>query len=182
MNASIDFEKSIQKERLVYKGTMFQKIRLFIKSYFLGMLTLLVCLLLFMYMLFIGSLAGIFLTSLLLLLVIVSMILMNKLVKAEGTGLRKDKTEIIGLLLMRFPGILRHNCSDKFIYITNQRRAFTPDKEIVIFLEDKYVYMNMSMAIYGNVKYVFLAIPYYIKSKLVLRSFYKKIRESAQAA
>ncbi|MHA4806944.1 hypothetical protein ACX0G9_02495 [Flavitalea flava] len=177
MNAHIDFERSIQKRRLIYKGTLMQRLIIFGESHLLGILLLIISLLLFIYLLLNSTKLAALLAILPILFIIISMMLINKLVKTEGTELRKNQTEIIGLLLRRFPGIQRHNCSEKIILITNAPKSFTIDKEILILLENQNVYMNITMAGFGNIKYVTFAIPNYLRSKLVLRKFYKRIKE-----
>ena len=176
MNPSIDFEKSIRHERLIYRGTSKQRMRLFLLRHFPGILLLTASLLFFTGAVIDGSRLLIAAATLPLLLFAVSMALINKLVKIEGTELRKNQTEIFKTLLIAYPGIQRHNCSPQVIIITSERRALTLDKEIIILLEDRNVYMHISIFGWGNIKYLLFAIPNYLKSKSVLKNFYRRIR------
>ena len=174
MNPSIDFEKSIRYERLIYRGTSRQRTLIFLGRHFRGILLLAASLLFFTSAVMQGSRLLIAAATLPLALFAVSMALINKLVKVEGTELRKNQTEIFALLLRVYPGIQRHNCSPQVIIITKERRQLSPDKEIIILLEDRHVYMNISMFGRGNIKYLLFAIPNYFKSRSVLRHFYKR--------
>ena len=177
MSARIDYEKSIQKERLIYRGTRMQKLAVFFKTYILGILGLILSLALFIYALFHGSGLVIILAFLPVLPIIISMTLLNKLVKIEGTELRKNHHEIIRILLRKYPGILRHNCSEKIIIITSAPKFLSLNKEILVLLKNTHVYLNISFTVLGKVKYVFLSIPNYFKSKYVLKKFCLKIKE-----
>jgi hypothetical protein len=177
MNARINYEKSIQNERLIYSGTRRQKLAVFFKTYVLGILGLILSLALFIYALFYSSRLVIILAFLPVLPIIISMILLNKLVKIEGTEMRKNHHEIIRILLGKFPGILRHNCSEKIIIITSAPKFLSLNKEILVLLKNTHVYLNISLTVLGKIKYVFLSIPNYFKSKYILKNFCRKIEE-----
>jgi len=177
MNTHIDFEKSIRKRRLIYKGTFKERLRISLQNLFVGILALIVSLAIFIYVYFTGSQIAILLAALPVLLVLISMTLINKLVKVEGTELRRNQSEIVRLLLSRYPGIQRHNCSERMLVITKGPRTSIFDKEILILLEDTHVYLNISMLGGGQWKYVFFSIPNYLRSRAVLRNFHQKIQE-----
>lgn len=181
MNTHIDFEKSIRKSRLIYKGTFMERLKISLRNLFIGILALIVSLAMFIYVyIYFGdNQLAILLATLPVLLILISMILINKLVKVEGTELRRNQSEIVRLLLSRYPGIQRHNCSERMLVITKGPRTSVFDKEILILLEDTHVYLNISMLGGGQWKYVFFSIPNYLRSRAVLRNFYQKIREPA---
>jgi len=114
------------------------------------------------------------------LLVIISMLLQNRLAKAKSSHPQEDQTAIIRFLLQKYPGIIRHNCSEQIIIITRPRQSFL-NKEFLILQDREHIYMNISLYSRGNLKYMFLSIPQYITSRAILRSFHRTVLRSASA-
>ena len=180
MNVNIDFEKSVQRRRLVFQGTRKQRFLLLMRSFMSGILLLLVCLLLVAFTYFTESDPIVLvLVSLPALLIIISLYLQNRLAKAKGFRSQEDQTAIIRYLLRKYPGIIRHNCSEQIIIITRPRKSLF-NKEFLILQDGEHIYMNISLYSRGNLKYIFLAIPQYITSRSVLKHFRQTIVRSAQ--
>lgn len=156
-----------------------ERLRISMRNLFAGFVILIISLLFLLYFYFNGNHLAILLASIPVLLTIISMTLVNKLAKVEGIELRKNQTVIVRLLLSRYPGIQRHNCSERMLVITKGPRTSIFDKEILILLEGTHVYLNISMLGGDQWKYVFFSIPNYLGSKAVLRNFNQKIRESS---
>jgi len=102
--------------------------------------------------------------------VIVSMFLQNRLAKVKGTQSREDKIAIIRFLLSRYPGIIRHNCSEQIIIISTPPTSLY-NKEFLILQDGQDIYMNISLYGQGRLKYLFLTIPQYFTCKSVLKDF-----------
>jgi hypothetical protein len=181
MNENIDFLKSIRKRRLTYLGSRKQRFLLSVRHFMPGMLLLLICLLLVAFTLYneLGRLTVVLL-SLPALLVTISLLLQNKLAKAKSTWPREDLTAIIRFLLRKYPGIVRHNCSEQIVIITRPRNSFIK-KEFLILQDGEHIYLNISLYSRGNLKYMFLSIPQYITSRIILRNFRRAVLQSAPA-
>ena len=176
MNTHIDFEKSTETGRVVYKGTSSQRFMISVKTLFPGIVILIVSILFFLYVIVNGNTLVAGLAVIPIILIILSMTFINKLAKAEGSDLRKNQTEIVRLLLRKYPGIQRHNCSERMIVITRGPRTSVFDKEILILLENEHVYMNITMLGGGQLKYILFSIPNYFRSRAMLRSFYQVVK------
>jgi len=145
-----------------------------------GALLLLICLSLLALAYYEGSEPFLLvLLSLPALLVIISIFLQNRLARAKGFRSHEDQTAIIRFLLRKYPGIIRHNCSEQIIIITRPRKSFF-NKEFLILQDGEHIYMNISLHGRGNLTYMFLAIPQYITSRSVLKNFRQTIIRSAQ--
>ena len=181
MNVSIDFEKSIRKKRLVYQGTRKQRFFLSVRNFMSGVLALLACLAFIAFTYYGGATPAIVaLVSVPALLVIISLFLQNRLVSAKSTRAEEDQTAIIRFLLHKYPGIIRHNCGEQIIIITSPRTS-TFNKEYLILQDGEHIYMNISLYSRGNLKFVFLSIPQYFTSRVVLKNFRQAILRSARA-
>jgi hypothetical protein len=140
-----------------------------------GSLVLLLCLSLIAFAYYAGSEPFILaLISLPALLVIISLFLQNKLARTKGFTSQESQTAIIRYLLKRYPGIIRHNCSEQIIIITRPRNSFF-NREFLILQDGDNIYMNISLYSRGNLKYMFLSIPQYLTSKSVLKQFRQNI-------
>src|SRR5216684_9195097 len=119
MNLNIDFEKSVRRRRLIFQGTRKQRFLLSVRSFMSGALLLLLCLSLLALAYYEGSEPFLLvLLSLPALLVIISIFLQNRLARAKGFRSHEVQTAIIRFLLRKYPGIIRHNCSEQIIIIT----------------------------------------------------------------
>jgi hypothetical protein len=108
-------------------------------------------------------------------LVIISLFLQNRLVRANGFRTHEDQTAIIRFLLRKYPGIIRHNCSEQIIIITTNPHQSFFNKEFFILQDGENIYMNISLYSRGNLKYMFLSIPQYLTSRSVLKHFRRTI-------
>jgi hypothetical protein len=181
MNEHIDFSKSIRKRRLIYLGTRKQRILLSVRHFMPGMLLLLLCLSLVAFTLYNDPDRMILaLISLPAILVIISMLLQNKLVRAKSSWPREDLTAIIRFLLHKYPGIVRHNCSEQIIIITRPRKSFLK-KEFLILQDGEHIYLNISLYSKGQLRYMFLSIPQYITSRIILKNFRRAVLMNAPA-
>jgi hypothetical protein len=115
------------------------------------------------------------------LLVIVSLFLQNRLAKAKGFQSHEDLSAIICYLLKKYPGIIRHNCSEQIIIITTKPGKSFFSKEFFILLDGEHIYMNISLYSRGHLKYMFLSIPQYITSRTVLKHFHHSFVSSPAA-
>jgi len=104
------------------------------------------------------------------LLVIISMALQNRLVRTESARIQDDQTAIFRFLLRKYPGIIRHNCSEQIMIITRPRKSLF-NKEFLILQDGAHIYINISMYSQGNLKYMFFSIPHYFTSRAVLKNF-----------
>jgi hypothetical protein len=178
MNAAINYEKSLSRERLIYLGTSRQRMLLTFVGHIQGICLLVASLLVFIFVLITSSQLAAAFSLLPLLLILTSMVLVNKLAKAEGSELRRNQTEMFILLLGMYPGIQRHNCSPHIIIITSEPRPFTLSKEITVLLDDQNVYLNVSISRRGrNIRYILFAIPNYFRTRIVLKHFRRRIKE-----
>ena len=180
MNANIDFEKSVRRKRLIFQGTRKQRFLLTVRSFMSGAVLLAFCLFWVAFAWSAGSEPVILvLISLPSLLIMISIFLQNRLARAKGFRSQEDQTAIIRYLLRKYPGIIRHNCSEQIIIITRPRKSFF-NKEFLILQDGEHIYMNISLYSRGNLKYMFLAIPQYLTSRSVLKHFRQTIIRSAQ--
>ncbi|HMH21041.1 MAG TPA: hypothetical protein VK563_04670 [Puia sp.] len=176
MNAAIDFERSIRHERLIYLGTPKQKRFLAFATHIQGIVLLVINLLVFFFILITGTELMAALTLIPILPILISMTVMTKLSKVEGTEIQRNQSEIFALLLRMCPGIQRHNCSQHITIITNEPKAFTMNKEIVVLLDDHHVYLNISTSRRRkNIRYILFAIPNYFRSRAILRNFCRRL-------
>ncbi|MBN9384326.1 MAG: hypothetical protein J0H74_26475 [Chitinophagaceae bacterium] len=181
MNAKIDFSKSVRRRRLIYLGTRKQRFLLSIRHFTPGILALLFCLSLVAFTLYSGpDPVSIALMSLPALLVIISMLLQNKLAKAKSSWPLEDQTAIIRFLLHKYPGVIRHNCSEQIIIITRPRKSLLI-KEFLILQDGEHIYMNISLYSKGDLKYMFFSIPQYITSRAILKKYRRTVLRSAAA-
>jgi len=108
-------------------------------------------------------------------LVLISLFLQNRLARAKGFRSYEDQTAIIRYLLRKYPGIIRHNCSEQIIIITTNPHQSFFNKEFFILQDDDHIYMNISLYSRGNLKYMFLSIPQYLTSRAVLKRFHHAV-------
>ncbi|HEY4208665.1 MAG TPA: hypothetical protein VGM31_17685 [Puia sp.] len=109
------------------------------------------------------------------LFVIISLFLQTRLAKAKGNQSNDDQTAIIRYLLRKYPGIIRHNCSEQIIIITTKPGQSFFSKEFFILQDGEYIYMNISLFSRGDLKYMFLSIPQFITSRSVLKHFHRSV-------
>ena len=179
MNINIDYEKSVRRQRLVYLGTRKKRFSLAIWNYLSGILTLLVCLSLLAFAMYDqAETVLIAVLSLVTLLVIISMFLQNRLVRAKSARSEEDQSAIIRFLLRKYPGIIRHNCSEQIIIITRPSQSVL-NKEFLVLQDEEHVYMNISLYNRGRLN-MFLAIPHYFVCRAVLRHFRQALLRSAE--
>lgn len=171
MNVNIDFARSVRRKRLIYQGTRKQRILLSLRSFLSGIL-ILVFFLALIVLTYYDNPDPVTLTLLSIpaLLVIVSMMLQNRLARTKSKRIQDDQTAIFRFLLRKYPGIIRHNCSEQIIIITRPRKSIF-NKEFLILQDGEHIYMNISLYSQGNLKYMFLAIPQYFTSRAVLKNF-----------
>lgn len=182
MNKNIDFAKSVRRNRLIFQGTRKQRFVLSLRSFLSGIFILLMFLALFLFAYYNNSdTFTLTLLALSALLVIVSMWLQNRLVRTKSTRIQDDQTAIFRFLLRKYPGIIRHNCSEQIIIITRPRRSFF-NKEFLILQDGEHIYMNISTYSQGNLKYMFLSIPQYFTSRAVLKNFRRAFVRGAQGS
>jgi len=175
MNANIDFEKSVRRRRLIYLGTRKQRFYLWVRHFIPGILALLLCLsLIILALLNHADPLSLAFISFPALLVTVSMLLQNRLAKTKSSRPYEDQTAIIRYLLQKYPGIIRHNCSEQIIIITQPRNSLL-NKEFLILQDGDNIYMNISLYSRGNLRYMFLSIPQYITSKVILKNFRRTV-------
>lgn len=175
MNLDIDFEKSVRRKRLTFQGTRKQRLLLSVRSFISGILLLVLCLSLVGFAYFTGL--DPFLLALMAipaLLVIISLFLQTRLARAKGFQSHEDQMAIIRYLLRKYPGIVRHNCSEQIIIITRPRKSFF-NKEFLILQDGEHIYMNISLYSRGNLRYMFLSIPQYLTSRTVLKHFRRSV-------
>lgn len=108
-------------------------------------------------------------------LVIISLFLQNRLARANGFRTHEDQAAIIRFLLRKYPGIIRHNCSEQIIIITTNPHQSFFNKEFFILQDGENIYMNISLYSRGNLKYMFLSIPQYLTSRSVLKHFRRSV-------
>lgn len=182
MNANIDFKRSVRTQRLIYLGTRKQRFLLSVRHFLPGIFALLLSLLLVAFALYNKvDTVSLGLLSLPALLVIISMALQNRLVKTKSSHPYEDQTAIIRFLLQKYPGIIRHNCSEQIIIITRPRKSFL-NKEFLILQDGEHIYMNISLYSRGDLRYMFLSIPQYITSRVILKNFRRTILHTAHTA
>jgi hypothetical protein len=179
MNISIDFEKSIRRKRLCYLGTRQQRLLLSAKNHLSGILLLLLCLagLIFAWYDDAGVPVLMFIV-LLSLLVIISMFLQNKLAWAESSQPQEAQRAIIRSLFYKYPGIIRHNCSEKIIIMTRPRKSFF-NKEVLVLHDGQHIYMNISLGGQEQLKYMFMSISHYFICRAILKSSRKATPRNA---
>jgi hypothetical protein len=176
MNLDIDFEKSIRRQRLTFHGTRKQRFLLALRSFVSGIFVLMLCLSLVGIAYFTGTDPVVLvLLSLPAFFVIISLFLQTRLARAKGFRSHADQTAIIRFLLRKYPGIIRHNCSEQIIIITTNPHQSFFNKEYFILQDGENIYMNISLYSRGNLKYMFLSIPQYITSRSVLRHFRRTV-------
>jgi hypothetical protein len=182
MNINIDFEKSIRRKRLIYLGTRKQRFILSVRHRASGIFALLVSLSLIAFVYYNDAepiLVG--LVSLPALLVLISIYLQGKLASAKSDRSHEDQTAIIRFLLRKYPGIIRHNCSDEVIIISNPQRSMF-NREYLILQDGDHIYMNISLYSRRNLKFVFFSIPQYFKSRTILQSFRRTVLRGTKSA
>ncbi len=176
MNLEIDFEKSVRRQRLTFQGTRKQRFLLSLRSFVSGIFVLMICLLLMGFAYYLETEPIVLaLLSLPAFLVLISLFLQNRLARAKGFRSYEDQTAIIRYLLRKYPGIIRHNCSEQIIIITTNPHQSFFNKEFFILQDGENIYMNISLYSRGNLKYMFLSIPQYLASRAVLKHFRQSI-------
>lgn len=147
-----------------------------------GMFLLLLCLTLVAFsLLYIGpDRVTLALISLPAFLVLISMLLQNRLARATSSWSKEDQMAIVRFLLQKYPGIIRHNCSEEIIIITKPRKTFL-NKEYLILQDGQHIYLNISLYSRGNLRYMFFSIPQYITSKMILKKFRRTVLRNAPA-
>jgi len=141
------------------------------RNFMSGILALLLCLTLVVFILYIRSDSlTITLACIPSFLIILSMFLQNRLAKVQRAPSNDYEMAIIPFLLRKYPGIIRHNCSQHIIIITTPPRSFY-NKEFLILQDGQDIYMNISLYGQGRLKYLFLTIPQYFTCKSVLKDF-----------
>ncbi len=182
MNVSIDLENSIRKNRIVYLGNLRQRLIIFLRNYILAMPVLIISLIFFVQEVQAGYAPFIFLSSLLILFVLVSLYLSNRLAKTKGLDLRQNQSGIVRLVLRKHPGVVRHNSSAEVIIITSARESIFLNKKIIILQQDTHVYMNITQFGRDQLTYVLLGIPNYLRCRAVLKEFNRTVLSYAEAA
>jgi len=176
MNLDIDFEKSVRRQRLTFHGTRKQRLLLSLRSFVSGIFVLMICLFLVGFAYFMGTgTPMLVLSSIPALVVLISLFLQNRLAKANGFRTHEDQTAIIRFLLRKYPGIIRHNCSEQIIIITTNPHQSFFNKEFFILQDGESIYMNISLYSRGNLKYMFFSIPQYLTSRSVLKHFRRTV-------
>jgi len=176
MNLDIDFEKSVRRQRVTFQGTRKQRLMLSLRSFVSGIFVLMICLLLVGFAYYMGTdPVMLALLSMPAFLVLISLFLQNRLAMARGFRSHEDQTAIIRYLLRKYPGIIRHNCSEQIIIITTNPHQSFFNKEFFILQDGENIYMNISLYSRGNLKYMFLSIPQYLTSRSVLKHFRRTV-------
>jgi hypothetical protein len=176
MNLTIDFEKTVRRQRLTFQGTRKQRLLLSLRSFVSGFFVLIICLLLVGFAYFLGMEPGVLaLLSVPACLVSISLFLQNRLAMVTGFQSHEDQTAIIRYLLQKYPGVIRHNCSEQIIIITTNPHQSFFNKEFFILQDGENIYMNISLYSRGNLKYMFLSIPQYLASRSVLKHFRRAV-------
>ena len=179
MKATIDFQKSIRKQRLVYQGSASQRRLIMLGDIIPCVLALAVTLSLFFFIYYNGPARAIPFASIPVLLVIVSMFLHNRLARVNRKNGVSDRNEIIRHLLRKHPGIIRHNSSEQVIIITDTSRLLIFKKTYLILQDESNVYMHLSLTARGKLKYILFPIPLYFMSRAILYSFSKRMVRAA---
>jgi len=176
MNLNIDFEKSVRRQRLTFHGTRKQRFLLALRSFVSGIFVLMICLSFVGFAYYMGTEPVLLaLLSIPAFLVIISLFLQTRLARAKGFRSHDDQTAIIRYLLRKYPGIIRHNCSEQIIIITTNPHQSFFNKEFFILQDEDHIYMNISLYSRGNLKYMFLSIPQYLTSRAVLKRFRRAV-------
>lgn len=163
-------DKSIEKERVVYKPTS-SLISQYIFSYFLALIPLVASSLILLNHKVNTPPAAIIIMMVINLWIFVGLFLTNKLIKIQGYLFTSDKTSIINILSKRYPNINFSSGNPDLIRGQRAEGWTGRGKIISVILDEQDIYINVVSTFRGGVL-SFIDAPFnYIASKRIARSF-----------
>jgi hypothetical protein len=175
MSATLDIEKSIDKKRLIYKGSFWDLFSVYFTSYCNGISTILIFSFLLALMTNERHFPIIF-TFLFLFFVTcstVNLFFINRLFVAEGPDNNFYRANVIKRLQNNYKKIKIDSLDDRLLIAKTESFFWAFDRTFVTMFDDKTIAMNISVFGRGNLKYSFVAIPNYFKCKALLKGISK---------
>jgi hypothetical protein len=175
MPERLNFEKSVAKRRLIY-DLNFSTIFSIFFYYFFGICLIILCLAVFLYECTENdpSLLLILGTGFLMSYMSIGAWLLGRLQKIEGGNSDQNRERIIDVLKTRYPRIIIYSFP-KMIIAKKIVPVMAFDTTIYIIPDGADLYINAFTIGRGDIKYLFLSIPNYIRCKKIAREFAQMI-------